>query len=176
MATDDRSDGGEVRPVIRAPGEGRTIALGEAGIVTLKATGADTGGATSAYEFAVPPRTAGPPVHLHRSWDETFYVLMGEMTFLIDGERRAAPAGTFVFIPHGVPHTFWNEGEAPARQLTIFVPAGIEGYFDDLTRVLDAPDDDARAAAETLMGRHDMIVVPDARPAYGTLASGSSDG
>ena len=161
--------------MVRVPGEGRTIALGDAGIVTLKATGADTDGTVSAYEFAVPPRTAGPPVHLHRNWHETFYVLAGEMTFLIDGERRAAPAGTLVYIPCGVPHTFWNEGDAPAMQLTVFTPSGIEDYFDDLTRVLEAPDDETRAAAEALMERHDMVVVPDARPAYGTLGQDPSD-
>ncbi len=87
MTTAERPARG-ARAVVRVPGEGRTIALGDAGIVTLKATGADTDGTVSAYEFAVPPQTAGPPVHLHRNWHETFYVLAGEMTFLIDGERR----------------------------------------------------------------------------------------
>jgi quercetin dioxygenase-like cupin family protein len=162
--------------VIRAPGEGRPIPLGSAGVVTLKAVGDETDGALTAYEFELPPTTAGPPVHLHRTWDEVFYVLGGEMSFLIDGNHHRAPAGTFVFVPHGVLHTFWNEGTVPARQLVVFTPSGIEDYFDDLTRVLGAADDGARARAEAAMAHHDMVVPPDARPAYEPLARPRSTG
>src|SRR5215204_5953792 len=116
--------------VVLAPGAGRVIPLGNAGDVTLKAVGRDTGGTLAIYEFAMPPATAGPPLHLHRGWDEAFYVLAGEVTFLIDGRTSVAPAGSFVFVPRGVLHTFWNEGAVPARQLTVFTPAGIEDYFE----------------------------------------------
>src|SRR5215213_2935273 len=98
------------------PGEGRDIPLGDAGVVTMKAEGRTTGGTMSAYEFVSPPRTAGPPLHIHRTWDEAFYVLEGEMTFLIDGHTHRALAGSFVFIPRGILHTFWNAGDAPATQ------------------------------------------------------------
>jgi quercetin dioxygenase-like cupin family protein len=147
--------------VVLAPGAGRAIPLGDAGTVTLKAVGAETGGTLSVYEFVTPPRTAGPPLHLHRGWDEAFYVLEGEMTFLVDGRTHAAPAGSFVFVPRGVLHTFWNESAAPARNLTAFTPAGIEDYFEEATRVL--------AAATELMEKHDMVVPPGTRPAYGAL-------
>ena len=99
MTDDDRSAGRRAHGVVRAPSDGRTIALGDAGVVTLKAVRSDTGGTVSAYEFAMPPTTAGPPLHRHRGWDEVFFVLAGEMTFLIDGQRSTAPAGTFVFVP-----------------------------------------------------------------------------
>lgn len=156
-------------PLILEPGGGRAIPLGEAGVVTMKAERRHTRGTLSIYEFAMPPATAGPPLHLHRGWDEAFYVLNGEMTFLIDGRTSAAPAGSFVFIPRGVLHTFWNAGSAPARQLTIFSPSGIEDYFDAVTRVLAAPDETTRAAAVAEMERHDMVVPGDSRPAYGAL-------
>jgi len=158
------------RAIVALPGEGRAIPLGDVGVVMMKAEGRATGGTMSAYEFTSPPRTAGPPLHIHRTWDEAFYVLEGEMTFLIDGEERIAPADTFVFIPHGVPHTFWNAGDAPVRQLTVFTPAGIEEYFDDVTRVMAAGGEETLDAAMALMERHDMEVPPSARPAYGALA------
>ena len=101
----------------------------------------------SAYEFVVPAATAGPPLHLHRDWDEAFYVLEGEMTFLIDGRTSSAPAGLFVFVPRGILHTFWNESAAPAKQLTVFIPSGIEAYFEDATRVIAAGGDDTPEAA-----------------------------
>ena len=85
--------------VVLAPGDGRDISLGPGGTVTLKAGAADSGGTLSAYEAVLLPATAGPPLHLHRGWDEAFYVLDGEMTFLIDGQTHTAPAWSFVFVP-----------------------------------------------------------------------------
>src|SRR5215212_853471 len=155
--------------VVLAPGAGRNISLGPAGTVTLKAVAADSGGTLSAYEFVTPPTTAGPPLHLHRTWDEAFYVLEGEMTFLIDGQTHSAPAGSFVFVPRGILHTFWNAGDAPAKQLVVFTPAGIEAYFEEVTRVLADGGDEALEAAAALMAKHDMIVPPATGPAYGAL-------
>ena len=158
--------------VVRTPGTGQDIPLGDAGVVTLKAVGMETSGRMAAYEFAIPPATAGPPLHLHRTWDEAFYVLQGEMTFLINGEEYRAPAGSFIFIPRGVLHTFWNASDAPARQLTVFTPSGIEDYFAALTQLLSAETDAARAEAAALMAQHDMVVPDDDRASYGSLRDG----
>ena len=157
--------------VFLAPDAGHRIPLGDAGTVTLKAVAADSGGTLSAYEFVTPPTTAGPPLHLHRTWDEAFYVLEGEMTFLIDGHTHRAPAGSFVFIPRGILHTFWNAGDAPAKQLVVFTPAGIEAYFAEVTRVLADGGDEALDAAAALMAKHDMIVPTATGPAYGALTA-----
>ena len=160
--------------VVLAPGQGRVIPLGEAGNVTLKAVSAETGGTLSVYEFVTPPATAGPPLHLHRGWDEAFYVLDGEMTFLIDRRTSKAPAGSFVFVPRGILHTFWNESAAPARQLTVFTPAGIEAYFEEVTQVMAAGGEDTLGDAMALMEKHDMVVPPSSRQAYGALRDSSA--
>lgn len=81
--------------------------------------------------------------------------------------RRAE--GSFVFIPRGVLHTFWNESDAPARQLTVFTPAGIEDYFDAVSQVIAAGGDDSLEAAIALMEQHDMVVAANTREAYGAL-------
>ncbi len=169
MNDHDASSPHQGQIVVRTPGTGKDIPLGDAGVVTLKAVGTETSGRMAAYEFVVPPTTAGPPLHLHRTWDEAFYVLEGEMTFLIADEEHHAPAGSFIFIPRGVLHTFWNASDAPARQLTVFTPAGIEDYFAALSQLLTAENDAARAEAAALMAQHDMVVPDDARPAYGSL-------
>jgi len=171
MGDNDREDA-QIRPaLVLAPGEGRPVSLGAAGEVILKAVSSDTGGTLAVYEFTVPPATAGPPLHIHRNWDEGFYVLEGEMAFLIDGQTSTAPAGAFVFIPRGVPHTFWNKSAAPARQLTVFTPAGIEDYFDDVTQVMTAGGEDTLETATALMEKHDMVVPASSRAAYGALTS-----
>ena len=169
MTDVDRTVASHGQSVVRAPGEGRVISFGDAGEAILKVVSRESAGTMSAYEFVIPPQTAGPPLHLHRSWDEAFYVLEGEMTFLIDGLTSAAPAGSFIFIPRGIPHTFWNEGAVPAKQLTVFTPAGIEAYFEEVTRVIEAGGEDTLEAVIALMETHDMVVPPGTRPAYGAL-------
>ena len=170
MDTDGAQDRQPVG-VVRDAGTGRVVSLGEAGTVTLKLVGAESAGTLAAYEFVTPPETAGPPMHLHRAWDEVFYVLEGEMTFLIAGQTHVVGAGAFVFIPRGVAHTFWNASTAPARQLTVFTPAGIEDYFDAVSQVLDAEGADGLEAAIALMEQHDMVVPATTQPAYGALAA-----
>lgn len=163
------TDAGAAWTIVRGTGEGEVIPLGEAGAVVLKAVGAETGGGLTISEFSMPPATAGPPEHLHRNWDGAFIVLDGEMTFLLDGRTHLAPAGSVIFIPRGVPHTFWNAGDAPARQVTVFSPSGIEHYFRDVTRVLATGGDDTLEAAASLMEQHDMVVPASSRSAYGAL-------
>lgn len=123
----------------------------------------------------MPPRTARPPLHLHRSWDEAFSVLSGETTFLIAGHRHVAPAGSFVFISRGTLHTFWNASSGPARQPMVFTPSGIEDYFDEVAHVLAARGEGTPGAALALMERHDMAAPPSGQPAYGALPPVAAD-
>jgi quercetin dioxygenase-like cupin family protein len=69
-----------------------------------------------------------PPLHRH-DFDETFYVLEGELTFQLDGEVVTRRAGELAFAPRGIPHTYANLSGAPARVLLIVTPAGFERYF-----------------------------------------------
>lgn len=58
-----------------------------------------------------------------------FYVLEGEITFTVNGERVVATAGTFASMPAGTPHSFRNESDRPARMLITVAPAGLEHMF-----------------------------------------------
>jgi quercetin dioxygenase-like cupin family protein len=93
--------------------------------------GEQTGGAISVMQNAVPARWDGPPLH-HHEFDETFYVLDGELTFQVRDELFTAGPGALAFAPGGVVHTFANLGDAPARYLLLCTPAGFEGYFAGL--------------------------------------------
>ena len=68
----------------------------------------------------------GPEAHVHDAEDDSFYVLDGELTFVLGDEEVAAPAGTFVLVPPGVEHTFANRTETPVRVLNIHAPAGFD--------------------------------------------------
>src|SRR5262249_18157319 len=118
---------GTARFLVNKPGEGRTIAV-VGDVYRFLATGEDTNGKYALWE-AVGPPGGGPPPHVHRREEEGFYVLEGEITFLIGDQRLAASAGVFANMPVGTPHSFKNESGQPAKMLISVAPAGLEQMF-----------------------------------------------
>ena len=126
-------------------GTGRSIEVLPGETVTFKAVSTDTDGAYTLIEVIDEPQ-AGPPLHLHRREDESFYILEGTFAFQIGvgeaslNETRAltATAGWFMTAPKGTPHSYKNIGTTPAKMLTLFVPAGIENFFEDLSKLTAA--------------------------------------
>lgn len=114
-------------PVIRKPGEGRTVAV-VGDVYRFLATGEDTNGSYALWEAIVPPG-GGPPPHVHSREEEGFYVLEGEITFTIGDKRLVASAGMFANMPVGTPHSFKNESSKPAEMLISVAPAGLEKMF-----------------------------------------------
>jgi len=106
-------------------------------VIRIHLDGAATGGSLAIVEEITPPG-GGPPPHVHRNEDEAFYVLEGELEFLL-GDRwtRVAP-GASVFGPRGVPHTFRNVGAASSRVLAVLTPAGFERFFEEVDRLAAA--------------------------------------
>src|SRR3982074_2977164 len=117
------------RAVIVGPNDGTRIEGPVGGPLTFKVRGEQTNSALTALENVIPPGE-GPPLHTHANEDEAWYVLDGELRFLLGTEVRTAPAGSFVFVPRGTQHCFHNDGGRPARILVIFTPAGMEQFFD----------------------------------------------
>ncbi len=116
---------------VLGPGEGRPIDLGGSRTISVKATREETSGAFSLLETAGPPGS-GPPLHVHQDAAEAFYVLEGEYVIFLDGREHACPAGSFVFVPAGMPHSF-RVGKVASRKLNLYAPAAMVGYFDELS-------------------------------------------
>jgi quercetin dioxygenase-like cupin family protein len=114
--------------IFLAPGEGETVKNPVGGPLTFKIRGGQTGGALAAFESVAAPGE-GPPLHLHEHEDEIWYALEGTFRMKLEDELRSAPAGTFVFIPRGVVHTWQNVGDEPGRILAIVTPAGLDDFF-----------------------------------------------
>jgi quercetin dioxygenase-like cupin family protein len=90
------------------------------------------------------PGGAAPPLHVHASHAECFFVFEGELTLrLEDGEHRVGPE-TWVFVPPEVVHTFAVTGSERARFLDLHVPSS---GFGDFARGLQAAqtEDELRA-------------------------------
>src|ERR1700687_1581165 len=126
----DAVGGGGGRAFVLRPGEGRSINLGGFQM-SVKATKEETDGAFSLLEATEPP-DFGPPLHTHHDAAEAFYVLEGEYTIFVDGREFVSPAGSFIFIPAGVPHGF-RVGRTAGRKLNLYTPAAMVGYFDELS-------------------------------------------
>ena len=112
-------------PVSTGAGEGEHLWF-FGGLTTIKADGTDTGGSVLVTE-QLAPRGSGSPLHVHHNEHEWFYVLEGELTIWVDGSTVVAGAGSFVFGPRDVPHTFVVSSEQ-ARFLLVTEPAGFEGF------------------------------------------------
>lgn len=125
-------------PLHRPAGTGATY-LGPGDVYRFLVTGAETGGAYFAMEAIVPPG-GGPPPHIHRYEDETFYVLEGECDFLLGDRWLTAGVGDFVNVPRGAVHCFSNRSAKDARLVVTFNPAGIEHFFEETLERAADPD------------------------------------
>ena len=121
-----------IQPTAHGPGEGDARwFLGALG--TIKADAATTNNGVAVLEFRW-PKDSGSPLHVHRNEDEWFYVIEGEITFWVGGETIAARAGSFLYGPRDVPHTFHVTSDE-ARFLMVTEPAP----FADFVRTLSEP-------------------------------------
>lgn len=100
-------------------------------LLTIKATGADTGGAFLVVE-ELARRGKVTPLHAHPEEEETFYILDGEVMFYLDGGERSLGAGAFVSVPRGVPHAYLAVSEV-MRSLILITPGdgAMEAFFRD---------------------------------------------
>ena len=81
-----------------APSQTGPAFWGPGDLYTFLVTGEESGGAYFAMEAFVPPG-GGPPPHIHSREDETFYLLEGEIEFLLGDETILAGPGDFVTSP-----------------------------------------------------------------------------
>jgi mannose-6-phosphate isomerase-like protein (cupin superfamily) len=103
--------------------------LGE--IMEFKVIGAETGGSLCVVELTSFPQN-GPPPHIHHREDESFYVIDGQFSFLVDNRTIEADPGSFYRVPKGTLHTYQNIGTKPGRALVILTPAGFEKFWVEM--------------------------------------------
>ena len=86
----------------------------------------------------------GPPLHVHHEQEEWFRVEAGEVVIQVRDQRVVLKPGDSLLGPRGVPHTFSATGDAPAKLLIAFTPAGkMEQFFLDAQQVpFDKQDGD----------------------------------
>jgi quercetin dioxygenase-like cupin family protein len=95
-----------------------------------------------------------PPLHVHETEDEGFYLLSGSLTLWVGDEPplELAPGG-YALAPHGVAHTY-RAGDEGAVALVSSLPGGFAGFVREAGEpalrpelpVLDGPPDAERLA------------------------------
>ncbi|MBV9852789.1 MAG: cupin domain-containing protein [Armatimonadetes bacterium] len=104
----------------------------------LVITGKQTGGAFAVIDMLVPPQ-GGPGPHAHAGFQESFYVLEGEVVVKTKSQSHTARKGSFVNIPlGGVVHDFKNMTNTTAHLLCVVVPAGLEDFFQEIGQSVPA--------------------------------------
>ena len=93
-----------LKPFVISEGDGRSYEWHDV-VFTMKAGGAETGGALSLWDITTKPGEE-PGEHTHDDVHEMFYVLSGNITFRSGRRRFPAERGAFMFIPRGTPHTY----------------------------------------------------------------------
>ena len=111
--------------------EGNSFWLADA-LYTAKAMGKDTGSAFTLVEAKTQPKGQSLPKIHHRE-DTTYYVLEGELEFMVEGDLSEVTAGYFLYVSRGTWHTYKNVGSRSARHLEMHTPAGIEKFFEEVS-------------------------------------------
>jgi mannose-6-phosphate isomerase-like protein (cupin superfamily) len=65
------------------------------------------------------PAGSAPPLHVHHSLADSWYLLAGEMVVRCGDRMLSAGVGHWLSVPPGVPHAFRVVGGQPARILTV---------------------------------------------------------
>ena len=123
--------------------------------ITVLASGAQTGG----YEIFLQngPENSGPPPHNH-PWDESFYVIRGEIAFGIGDAETVAFPGTFVHLPAGTTHWF-RFGKGGGEMVSMTSREGASRMFTEMDREI-APDNPDIEKLAGIARRYEVTVIP----------------
>lgn len=64
-----------------------------------------------------------PVLHIHIATDETFDIISGRLTYVLNGEKKDIGPGEMVTLPKGKAHTHYNEGQEDLIMYQTFTPS-----------------------------------------------------
>jgi mannose-6-phosphate isomerase-like protein (cupin superfamily) len=134
-------------------GEGMKVSARGSNMI-FKAIADSTDGTFSLMERELPVSNRRPQPHTHEG-PEGFYVLEGSIEFIVGDQRRIGGPGFWALVPSGIPHTFGNVGDDPARLLIIHVPAA-DAYFVELQELWGKETPPTPEEERELMKRHGL--------------------
>jgi mannose-6-phosphate isomerase-like protein (cupin superfamily) len=122
-----------VDPILTGPGEGERLENAHR-LMLVKAVLFEL----DVLEYDADAEYEGAGAHYHERHADSFYVLEGELAFVVAGTTTRAAPGSLVLVPPGVVHEFTNPGPDRVRFLNIHAP---ETGFVDLMRAHHRDED-----------------------------------
>jgi quercetin dioxygenase-like cupin family protein len=154
-------------PITVGPQDGQCLSV-VGDTYRLLVTGEQTGGAFATIDMLIPPN-GGPGPHAHPDFEETFYVIDGEIEVKSEASTYTAKKGAYVVIPKGgIVHGFKNKTDTMAHLLCIVVPSGLEEMFLEIGKpvtfgeFLPPPDMDTESIKklEAIAKKYGQTVYP----------------
>ncbi len=148
------------------PGSGQTVNFWGSKVI-IYATGEQNNGAYAFFEYFAPAGQPGPRLHVHRNFDEIFYVIEGKLQLQIGDEKVILEPGSFAVAARGTPHRVENIGDTTVRGLTMVTPAGFEGYFLELAELANSlpPGPPPADKIQKIAAKYDVQTVEDKQEA-----------
>lgn len=118
-------------PITTGPQDGQNLSV-VGDTYRILVTDKETGGAFAAIDMLIPPN-GGPGPHSHAGFQESFYIIDGEIEVRSEVSTYIAKKGSFVSIPKGgIVHCFKNKTDQVAHLLCLVVPSGLEEFFMEI--------------------------------------------
>lgn len=144
--------------------EGKKLVWALGGLVNSRAASDQTDGLFDLLEHTGRAGYASP-IHTHLNESESFYVIEGQVTFVVGEEEVTAKAGSFAYVPPKEPHAFRVDSPT-ARFLMLVTPSRLLPFFEEIGEPAlspslppapeDPPDEQALVEAAT---RHGMEIL-----------------
>lgn len=102
---------------------------------------------------------AGPPLHFHTTFEDSFFVLDGVLTVQLGDEVVELGPGDFATAPPGVPHSLTNAhaDQEACRAVNLLTPGvGFDRYIHLIDELAAAGDSEA---IERLNAEYDVTIV-----------------
>jgi mannose-6-phosphate isomerase-like protein (cupin superfamily) len=145
-------------PEVHGVGAGHQIRIGTDVLFVKALTGIDDG--VAVLETVAAPGGPAPLDHVHRTYDEVFYVVDGAFQFRVGDELVDADPGSVISVPRGSAHTFKNIGQNDGRIVIVTAPGRAAHMLEDIGAMLASPGPLPLEALVEVYAQHDTILVP----------------
>ncbi len=126
---------------------------------TWKANGRDNEGR---FDFLVIEHLeygAGPPLHFHTTFEDSFFVLDGLLTVQLGDDVIVLGSGDFATAPPGVPHSLTNAhaDQRACRAVNLLTPGvGFDRYISQIDQLATKGDHEGM---ERLNAEYDVTII-----------------
>ncbi len=121
----------------------------------------DSSGKNECFLYTLSKESHPVPEHFHNELDEFFFVIEGEVRFIISGEYFIAKPGDFIPVLRGTLHGFHQYGSRTSKMwVTTSGASGLAEYFQELSYILNTSytNNEMVHKFSELFGIYDVVI------------------